>query len=72
MRCGCWWISQRRMTCTSSGTRSTANSFYGGEPLASLLEFSDAVENVIVIDSVSKRFSACGARVGVVISGIRR
>lgn len=41
---------------------------YGGEPLASLAEFSDAAENVIVIDSVSKRFSACGARVGVVIS----
>jgi aspartate aminotransferase len=41
---------------------------YGGEPLASLAEFSDAAENVIVIDSVSKRFSACGARVGVIIS----
>lgn len=41
---------------------------YGGEPLASLLEFTDATENVIVIDSVSKRFSACGARIGVVIS----
>ncbi|NCB50861.1 MAG: pyridoxal phosphate-dependent aminotransferase [Clostridia bacterium] len=41
---------------------------YGGEPLASLAEFSDAAENVIIIDSVSKRFSACGARVGVVVS----
>jgi len=41
---------------------------YGGEPLASLLEFADASENVIVIDSVSKRFSACGARIGVIIS----
>ena len=41
---------------------------YGGEPLASLLEFPDAAENVIVVDSVSKRFSACGARIGAVIS----
>ncbi|WP_294855517.1 pyridoxal phosphate-dependent aminotransferase [uncultured Oscillibacter sp.] len=41
---------------------------YGGEGLATMLEFEDAAENVIVIDSVSKRFSACGARVGVLIS----
>ena len=41
---------------------------YGGEKLASLMEFQDAAENVIVIDSVSKRFSACGARVGAIIS----
>jgi aspartate aminotransferase len=41
---------------------------YGGENLASLAEFPDAAENVIIIDSVSKRFSACGARIGVMIS----
>jgi aspartate aminotransferase len=41
---------------------------YGGESLATLAEFPDAAENVIIIDSVSKRFSACGARVGVLIS----
>lgn len=41
---------------------------YGGENLATMLEFEDAAQNVIVIDSVSKRFSACGARVGVLIS----
>lgn len=41
---------------------------YGGEPLASFAEFEDAAENVVIIDSVSKRFSACGARVGVIIS----
>lgn len=41
---------------------------YGGEPLTSLLQNEDAKENVIVIDSVSKRFSACGARVGMLIS----
>ena len=41
---------------------------YGGEALASLAQFSDAAENVIVVDSVSKRFSACGARTGVLIS----
>lgn len=41
---------------------------YGGEKLASLGEFDDVAENVIVIDSVSKRFSACGARIGAVIT----
>lgn len=41
---------------------------YGGEKLASLGEFDDAAENVIIIDSVSKRFSACGARIGAVIT----
>lgn len=41
---------------------------YGGEPLASLAQFEDAADNVIIIDSVSKRFSACGARVGMLIS----
>ena len=41
---------------------------YGGEPLQSLGEFADAAENVIVIDTVSKRFSACGARIGCILS----
>ena len=41
---------------------------YDGEPLLSGLQFEGYEDNVIVIDSVSKRFSACGARVGVVIS----
>ena len=41
---------------------------YGGEEMTSMLEFDDMHENVIVVDSVSKRFSACGARVGVVVS----
>lgn len=41
---------------------------YGGEEMTSMLEFEDLHDNVIVVDSVSKRFSACGARVGVVVS----
>lgn len=41
---------------------------YGGEPLMSGLQFEGYEDNVIVIDSVSKRFSACGARVGMLIS----
>jgi aspartate aminotransferase len=41
---------------------------YGGEDLETFAKFDDAAENVIVIDSVSKRFSACGARIGVLIS----
>ncbi len=41
---------------------------YAGEPLLSALQYEGYEDNLIVIDSVSKRFSACGARVGMVIS----
>ena len=41
---------------------------YGGEHLTSALQYKGYEDNVIVIDSISKRFSACGARVGMVIS----
>lgn len=41
---------------------------YGGEKLMSLLQLEGYEENVIVIDSMSKRFSACGARIGCVIT----
>ena len=41
---------------------------YAGEPLQSFGEFTNAAENVILIDTVSKRFSACGARIGCLIS----
>jgi len=41
---------------------------YGGEKLQSFGTFADAAENVVVIDTVSKRFSACGARVGCLIT----
>lgn len=41
---------------------------YSGERLRSMLEYTDAAENVVVVDSVSKRFSSCGARVGALIS----
>ena len=43
--------------------------FYGGNGLAtSMAEFPEAAQNVVIIDSVSKRFSACGARIGCLIS----
>lgn len=41
---------------------------YSDEPLKSMLSYDDIDDNLIVIDSVSKRFSACGARVGCLIS----
>ena len=41
---------------------------YGDEKLASIGEFADIAENAIIIDSVSKRFSACGARIGALIT----
>ncbi len=40
---------------------------YAGE-IFTMLEFADAAENVAVVDSVSKRFSATGARVGMLVS----
>ncbi len=42
--------------------------FYGGEGLRSFGKYEDAAENVILADTVSKRFSACGARIGCLIS----
>lgn len=41
---------------------------YGGEKLASMAQFEDISDNVIIIDSVSKRFSACGARIGALMT----
>ena len=41
---------------------------YTGEPLSSFGQLGFGEENLIIIDSVSKRFSACGARIGCLIS----
>ena len=41
---------------------------YGGEGLQTMAKFPDAAENVVIVDSISKRFSACGARVGALIT----
>ncbi|HVN76610.1 MAG TPA: pyridoxal phosphate-dependent aminotransferase [Thermoanaerobaculaceae bacterium] len=41
---------------------------YDGRRHRSVLELPGIRERVIVVDSISKRFSACGARVGAVIS----
>lgn len=41
---------------------------YGGVEVTSALSLPCADERVIVVDSVSKRYSACGARVGFVIT----
>jgi len=41
---------------------------YGERKAISILEFEGIEENAILIDSVSKRYSACGARVGYLIS----
>lgn len=38
------------------------------DKITSILKYKNARENVIVIDSVSKRFSCCGARIGALIS----
>lgn len=41
---------------------------YDGGSLTTAGTFADVDENLILIDSVSKRFSACGARIGALIS----
>lgn len=41
---------------------------YGDRKAISFGTYEDIKENVIIVDSISKRFSACGARIGCVIS----
>jgi aspartate aminotransferase len=41
---------------------------YGDAIPRSLLKFKDIAQNVIVVDSVSKRYSMCGARVGALVT----
>lgn len=41
---------------------------YDGKQHISMMHFPEVAENVILIDSVSKRYSACGARIGAFIS----
>jgi aspartate aminotransferase len=41
---------------------------YDGLPFTSFASLEWAKENVVVIDSISKRYSACGARIGFIVS----
>ena len=41
---------------------------YDDEPMGTFCELEDIKDHVIVVDSISKRFSACGARIGCMIS----
>ena len=41
---------------------------YDGEVHKSILEYEEISDRVIVVDSISKRFSCCGARIGAVIT----
>lgn len=41
---------------------------YDGKQQVSMLEFKEAAENVVIIDSESKRYSMCGARIGCMIT----
>ncbi|MCK5807376.1 pyridoxal phosphate-dependent aminotransferase [bacterium] len=41
---------------------------FSGEKHSSLLDFEGYEENVVMMDSISKRFSACGARIGALVS----
>lgn len=41
---------------------------YDGGKHKSILEYEEVKDRVIVVDSISKRFSSCGARVGAVIT----
>lgn len=41
---------------------------YSNRPFHSFAERSELAEHVVLLDSVSKRFSACGARIGAILS----
>lgn len=41
---------------------------YDGSTHKSVLEFEDIHDHAIVVDSISKRFSCCGARIGAIIT----
>lgn len=41
---------------------------YGDTPVRSILELEGLDNHVVVVDSISKRYSACGARVGSIVS----
>lgn len=41
---------------------------YDDSPVTSFGQLPDVTDRVIIIDSVSKRFSACGARIGILIT----
>lgn len=41
---------------------------YDGQKHKSVLEYEEIKDRVIVVDSISKRFSCCGARIGAVIT----
>ncbi len=41
---------------------------YTGSPYISACHFSDIKENVVLIDSVSKRYSECGIRIGALVT----
>jgi len=41
---------------------------YDGEKQISMLEFPEAAEHVVIIDSESKRYSMCGARIGTMLT----
>ncbi len=41
---------------------------YDGKPFFSVMQLAGIEENTILLDSISKRYSACGARIGTLIS----
>lgn len=41
---------------------------YDGKEMTSFGQYEDVADRVIIVDSVSKRFSACGARIGSIIT----
>jgi len=41
---------------------------YDGKSMSTFGAYKEAAQNVIIVDSVSKRFSACGARIGSIAS----
>ncbi len=40
---------------------------YGDEPFCSILQYPEIADRAVVVDSISKRYSMCGARVGAIL-----
>jgi aspartate aminotransferase len=56
------------MICGFSPTKFTGNFCYDGKKYSSVMNLEGIDQNVVMLDSISKRYSACGARIGAVIS----
>ena len=56
------------MICISSQMKSIVNTYIRGSPYISAMHLHGIENNTVLIDSVSKRYSECGIRIGALIT----